>query len=100
MNKLERGVLEIRNGRYVDNGMPADCGGGDGFYWYEVATDEKLISRLYGPFPTSIEAAEAAAATQLSLRQVEAVLNNLARKGVIKSAVVNGEKRWWVPKGS
>jgi hypothetical protein len=97
MNKLERGVLEIRNGHYVDTDAPADCGGGDGFYWYEVATDEKLIKALYGPFPT-VEAAEAAAATPLSQREVEAVLNSLAQKGVIESAVVNGEKLWSVRK--
>jgi hypothetical protein len=97
MNNMERGVLEIRNGRYVDNGMPADCGGGDGFFWFELGPDEKLISKLYGPFPT-LEAAEKAAATQLSQREVEAILDNLARKGVIESDVVDGERLWSVPK--
>jgi hypothetical protein len=98
MSKLERGILEIRNGRYVDNGMPADCGGGDGFYWYELASGEELISRLYGPFPTSIEAAEAAAATLLSQREVKAVLDSLAAKGAVESILVDGEKLWWVRK--
>jgi hypothetical protein len=97
MNKLERGVLEIRNGRYADTDAPADCGGGDGFYWYEVSTDERLIRTLYGPFPT-IEAAEEAAATPLSQREVEAVLDSLAEKGAVESILVDGEKLWSVRK--
>jgi hypothetical protein len=92
MNNVERGVLEIRDGHYTDTGAPADCGGGDGFYWYEVAADE-LISELFGPF-ASREAANEAAATQLlSQRQIEAVLNSLAQMRAIESAVVDGEKR-------
>ncbi len=71
----------------------ANCGGGDGFYWYEAAADETLISELYGPFPAR-EAAQAAAATQPSRRQFEAVIDNLEQKGLVESAVVNGKKRW------
>ena len=62
---------------------PADCGGGDGFYWYEVAADE-LISELYGPFDSREAANEAAATQLLSQRQIKAVLNSLAQKGVIE----------------
>ena len=39
MNELEqRGVIEIRDGRYADTGAPADCGGGDGYYlsWHQA----------------------------------------------------------------
>ena len=94
--KLERGVLEIRNGRYVDTDAPVDCP--DGHYWYEVSTDERRISKIYGPFASSREAANAAAETQLSQREVEAILDSLAEKGAVESILVDGEKLWSVRK--
>jgi hypothetical protein len=89
--KLERGVLEIRNGRYVDTDAPVDCP--DGHYWF--ATDEKRISKIYGPFASSREAANAAAETQLSQREVEAILNKLAQEGLIECTVIDGTKWYW-----
>ena len=72
---------------------PPHCGGGDGFYWYEVAADE-LISELFGPF-ASREAANEAAATQTaepaSDRSRPQQLT--AQMRAIESAVVDGEKR-------
>jgi hypothetical protein len=95
--KRERGVLEIRNGCYVDIGTPAHNKNGDGFYWFEVAPGEK-ITEGYGPF-ASLAAAQEAAATQPSLRQTETVLETLEQEGLIVSFIVDGEKRWWVRMG-
>ena len=95
MNELEqRGVIEIRDGRYADTRAPADCGGGDGYYWYELAPGERVIREVYRPF-ASLETAKDAAATQPSQRQVEAILDKLAQEGLIESAVINGEKWYW-----
>jgi hypothetical protein len=95
VNELEqRGVIEIRDGRYVDTGPPADCGGGDGYYWYELAAGERVIREAYGPF-ASLEAAKDAAATQPSQRQVEAILDKLAQEGLIDCTVIDGEKWYW-----
>jgi hypothetical protein len=55
------------------------------------------ITEIYGPLPT-IKAAEDAAATRPSRRQLEAVLDKMAQKGLIETAVVNGEKRWYARK--
>jgi hypothetical protein len=95
MNELEqRGVIEIRDGRYADTGAPADCGGGDGYYWYELPPGERVIREAYGPF-ASLESAKDAAATQPSQREVEAILDKLAREGLIECAVIDGEKWYW-----
>lgn len=91
MSKLERGVLEIRNGRYVDNGMPADVP--DGYFWFEISTDKKVISKVYGPFATTEAAEEAAAATQLSEREVEDILNNGRERSSVPSLTAKSAGR-------
>jgi hypothetical protein len=52
-------VIKIRNGCWADTGAPADCGGGDGYYWFELvfgadesATPELVAASMAARMPT------------------------------------------------
>jgi hypothetical protein len=59
MNELERGVIKICDGCCADTDAPADCGGGDGYYWFELefgadesATPELVAAPMVARMPT------------------------------------------------
>ena len=98
----DRGVLEIRDGKFYD-GEPGWFPGArtpDGFYWFDLT--EIKNGRLYGPHPSLLEAAAAAASavvsnTNMCLQDIELALKALEARGELESRVrPNGVPQYWL----
>jgi hypothetical protein len=99
----DHGVVEIRDGKFY-NGKPAWVPGArtpDGFYWFDLT--EIKNGRLYGPHPSLLEAAAAAASavvsnTNMSLQDIELALEALEARGELESCVrPDGVQEYWLP---
>jgi hypothetical protein len=86
----ERGLLEIRDGKFWD-GEPAHLNGTpvlDGFYFVELAPDAPRIlnNELYGPYADAVEA-EIAARDSYTLTDFKRAFAQLEREGRIRRVV-------------
>jgi hypothetical protein len=96
----DRGVVEIRDGKFYD-GESAWFPGAqrpDGFYWFYFTADHRIKDgRLCGPYP-SLEAAAASAVAHLNLQDIELALEALEARGELESLVrPDGVREYWLP---